>query len=297
MTYGKAQEGIPPGVTDEIMKAICNGAKSAALEHIPLKDAINQVPSFAGLDVNRQLFAVLMECTYLEMQIKVMASEAQVLVHGYADGELANWSKPLNGAVYNIQLHENAHPDSPENVDGLVFREQLSQVSIGNLKKDYGNEDLPNLRANEAFTTLNAFLHCPEPEPNTSVSSMAVQILEGRYIHRNGSTIILIPIATICTSSICGLRPKGDQISSEYLALFLKLPTTKRLLSSNVDGVGLSRRRLESLQISVPSNYRGGSLMSPACTATGGRKRVAVVEMEYGRFSHQFGFEPEWFPE
>src|SRR6516162_11299030 len=34
-------------------------------------------------------------------------------------------------------------------------------------------------------------------------------------------------IATICTSSICWLRAKVGEISSEYLSVFLNLPTTK----------------------------------------------------------------------
>jgi hypothetical protein len=49
-------------------------------------------------------------------------------------------------------------------------------------------------------------------------------------------------IATICTSSICRLRPKVGEISSEYLSVFLNLPTTKDDLSRGAHGVGLNRR-------------------------------------------------------
>ena len=179
MLFGN-QEGIPANTESEITTAICDAAKSAAIRSIPLKDAIDRAPSFRGFDINRQLFHVLTEYCYIQMQLKLMASEALVLVRGYADGELSDWRESLKGAVYKIEVHENAHPDSPESTDGLVFREQLTPVSIGVEKKDYGNEDLPNLRAAEVSALLNALIHCPEPEPNTSVGSVAVQILEGR---------------------------------------------------------------------------------------------------------------------
>jgi hypothetical protein len=59
--------------------------------------------------------------------------------------------------------------------------------------------------------------------------------------------------ATICTSSICRLRPKIDEISSEYLSVFLNLPTTKEDFARSANGVGLNRSGLGSLQIPVPS--------------------------------------------
>jgi hypothetical protein len=81
-------------------------------------------------------------------------------------------------------VHENIDPNSPEGENGLVFWEQQTPISIGQVEENRtttcDNKDLPNLRAAEAAAILKTLVDCSGQTPNTDVGSIAVEILEGR---------------------------------------------------------------------------------------------------------------------
>jgi hypothetical protein len=177
------QEGIPVKLENEIIGSICEAAKSAALNEIRLDEAISKILTLTGYDLNRQVIAQLTEFTYVAMRLQLMAAEALVLVRGYADGQMAPWSNPVNNSLTSIRVHENMTPDAPEDNGGLNFRKELTSVAIGqeaNGHTSYTNVDLPNLRAQEVWKKLTDVVHCPQPTPNTSVGTLAVETLQGR---------------------------------------------------------------------------------------------------------------------
>jgi hypothetical protein len=177
-------QGIPDKLKSEFIDVICEAARRAAIDQISLSGAIDSIAQLKGYDMNRPVLAQLTEFTYIQMRLRMMAAEALVLVRGYADGELSPWREPLKRPFGNIMVHENMDPDSPEGENGLVFREQQTPISIGRVEKNhaitYDNKDLPNLRAAETVSILKTLVDCSGPTPNTSIDSIAVEILEGR---------------------------------------------------------------------------------------------------------------------
>jgi hypothetical protein len=178
------QEGIPDELKSELIDVICDAARRAAINQISLGGAIDSIAPLRGYDINRPVVAQLTEFTYIQMRLRMMAKEALLLVRGYADGELSPWRAPLNKPFGDIVVHENIDPDSPEGENGLVFREQQTPISIGQVEKNhtttYDNKDLPNLRAAETAAILKTLVDCSEHAPDTDVGNMAVEMLEGR---------------------------------------------------------------------------------------------------------------------
>jgi len=178
------QEGIPDKLKSEFIDVICGAARRAAINQISLSGAIDSIAPLKGYDINRPVVAQLTEFTYIQMRLRMMAAEVLVLVRGYADGELSPWQEPLKKPFSNILVHENIDPNSPEGENGLVFWEQQTPISIGQVEENRtttcDNMDLPNLRAAEAAAILKTLVDCSGQTPNTDVGSIAVEILEGR---------------------------------------------------------------------------------------------------------------------
>jgi regulator of replication initiation timing len=178
------QEGIPDKLKSEFIDVICEAARRAAINQISLSGAIDSIAPLKGYDINRPVVAQLTEFTYIQMRLRMMAAEVLVLVRGYADGELSPWQEPLKKPFSNILVHENIDPNSPEGENGLVFREQQTPISIGQVEENRtrtcDNKDLPNLRGAEAAAILKTLVDCSGQTPNTDVGSIAVEILEGR---------------------------------------------------------------------------------------------------------------------
>jgi hypothetical protein len=134
-----------------------------------LGGAIDSIAPLKGYDINRPVVAQLTEFTYIQMRLRMMAKEALLLVRGYADGELSPWREPLKKTFGDIVVHENIDPGSSKGENGLVFREQQTPISIGQVEKNhtttYDNKDLPNLRAAETAAILKTLVDCSGHRP------------------------------------------------------------------------------------------------------------------------------------
>jgi hypothetical protein len=181
---------------------ICEAARRAIGENVPLPEAVRDMPPIRQYDMNRDLLTTLSEFQYVRMRLQVMAGRALVLVRGYADGEQGPWRQNLDPSLATVRLHENADPNTKQPEYALTFRPNLTQVSVG---KDgpngstYGNDDLPNLRGEEVSEILSALIgRCPESLPNTSAGTMPIEVLEGRVypqhseIDRKGRVHLLV---------------------------------------------------------------------------------------------------------
>lgn len=75
-------------------------------------------------------------------------------------------------------------------------------------------------------------------------------------------------LVTICTSTIWRLRPKSDEVASEYLVVFLNLPATRQKIDREVQGTGWNRETLGALEIVIPSTEQQNAVCQLACALT-----------------------------
>lgn len=80
----------------------------------------------------------------LERAWRVRNTRVIVAVKGYADGQVAPWSRPLLAAPYGYRTITVLPPTAPGSRNPVSYHFRNSVVSV---PADYGNEHLPDLRA------------------------------------------------------------------------------------------------------------------------------------------------------
>jgi hypothetical protein len=180
---GDYQGRIAEELRTKIASLICEAARRAIVENVPLPNAVRNMPPIREYDVDPEFLNQLTELQYLQMRIKLLAGSAIVLVRGYADGEQGPWERKLDPPSRAIvRLHENTKPTPDEYA--LNFRPELTSVQIGRPETKnttYINKDLPNLRGAEAASIINALVgSCPAPTAGLSAGTVTAEVLEGQ---------------------------------------------------------------------------------------------------------------------
>ncbi|MEX3010114.1 hypothetical protein [Hoeflea sp. TYP-13] len=180
---GDYQGRISEELRTSLADTICGAATRAIVQGVPLEEAIKNMPAIDGFEVDSQLVASLVEWTYVQMRIKLLAADALVLVRGYADGERRRWQRDLDNSRAAIRLHENVDPNAKNDDFALTFRADATKHMLGvpsGGQTVYGNEDLPNLRAAEVAEILKKLVRkCSAPSPAASPGSIGIKILDG----------------------------------------------------------------------------------------------------------------------
>jgi len=204
---GDYQGRLAQTIQTSISGLICEAARRAVTQHVPVSDAIRNMPPIREYDLDPQLRAILGEFQYVRMRLQIMAGYAVILVRGYADGEQTGWSRKLDPDFATVQLHENARPNAQPIDYALTFKPDLTQVAIGKDSSNgptYTNTDLPNLRGDMAARIISALVDdCPQTVPNTSVGTIPVEVLEGQVYSQHSEV---------------------DRKARVYLLVFLKSP-------------------------------------------------------------------------
>ncbi len=167
----------------KIASLICEAARRAIAENVPLPDAVRNMPPIKEYDLDPELLSQLAELQYLQMRIKLLAGNATVLVRGYADGERGSGERKLDPPSRAIvKLHENTKRTPDEYT--LNFRPELTSIQIGRPKAKsptYTNSDLPNLRGAEAASIINALVgSCSAPTAGPPAGTVTAEVLEGQ---------------------------------------------------------------------------------------------------------------------
>jgi hypothetical protein len=184
---GDPQGRIARELQKNIAAVVCKAATHAIIDSVSLESAVREMPPIREYDVDRNFLRMLAEeqYIYLRMRLKLKAGRALVLVRGYADGELASWQGKLYPPRGDIQIYDMVNPASSEY--DLTFKSQLKPTPVGRPDSKYTtyvNDDLPNLRAQEAQNIIAPLLDSCSM-PNTSVDIKA-EILEGHVYAEHG---------------------------------------------------------------------------------------------------------------
>lgn len=139
---------------------VCDFVNEYYDEKSQLLDAISKLPG--DLEIKKvikiPIFKFFAEFIYASKKIHAMShSKAEILVKGYADGQMNDWKRPLLRGRYeyrDIKMYPIAEPDSMN-----PFTYIHSEVSH-KIDSNYNNNDLPNLRAKFVMEDLiKPFLH------------------------------------------------------------------------------------------------------------------------------------------
>jgi hypothetical protein len=116
---------------------------------------------------------VAVELAYMLMKvIQASGSCAEVLIRGYADGEVMSWSKGLRTGKYHyreIPVYQTSRPSSENTF------EYFSAKVTSRVPEVYTNQDLPNLRA--MFVKENIII--PTLSACNTLNNVQVSILDG----------------------------------------------------------------------------------------------------------------------
>jgi hypothetical protein len=181
---GDYQGRLAAELQTKISMLICEIARRAIVEKVPLPEAIKNMPPIREYDLDPQLIATLAEFEYVRMRLQILAGRAVVLVRGYADGEQGPWRRGLDPSLATVRLHESVDPNAKQTEYAMNFRADQTQISVGQPGPNgptYGNDDLPNLRGEETSEILSALVgSCPQVIPNTVPGDIPVEVLQGR---------------------------------------------------------------------------------------------------------------------
>jgi len=121
---------------------------------------------------------VAVELAYMLMKvIQASGSCAEVLIRGYADGEVMNWSRGLRHGKYHyrdIQVYETSRPSSENTFEYFSTKKMLPVPEV------YNNSYLPNLRA--MFVKENIII--PTLSACKAMNNVQVSILDGYQFTR-----------------------------------------------------------------------------------------------------------------
>jgi hypothetical protein len=179
---GDSWRGMTEELARGIAKTICEVATRAIVGKISPLEAFARIPPLTGYDGNAQRLQEVAELQYVRMRLQMLAAESLVLVRGYADGEQGPWEHKLDPNYQYIQLHENAKPNTTPVDYALEFKPELTKGVLGRPPNyaNYGNLDLPNLRAEETANIVSSLVTSCAPPTNVPVGKIGVEILDGR---------------------------------------------------------------------------------------------------------------------
>jgi hypothetical protein len=180
---GDSWRGMTEELARGIAKTICETATRAIVDGVSPRDAFARIPSLAGYDGNAQRIQEVAELQYVRMRLQMLAVDSLVLVRGYADGEQGPWQESLDPKFKNIEVHDRANPNAApaDYAKEFEFKPQLTNGVLGRPPNhaQYGNADLPNLRAEETANIVSSLVKSCSPPTNVP-SKIGVEILDGR---------------------------------------------------------------------------------------------------------------------
>jgi len=180
---GDSWRGMNTELAQGLAKLICDAAQRAIATGISPRDTFARIPSLARYDGDGQRVQEVAELQYVMLRLQMLAAEARILVRGYADGEQGPWQRPLDPALKDVQLHENAKPNATPVDYALEFKPDLAHRTLGlsaTKYTKYGNEDLPNLRAEVTSRIVSDLLASCQPAANVKIGAINAEILDGR---------------------------------------------------------------------------------------------------------------------
>jgi restriction endonuclease S subunit len=133
----------------------------------------------------------------------------------------------------------------------------VNVIESGDLTKGTGVDVLLGTRSNLI-----------EPDAKYVIHTGDVLVSTGHKHRANVVRALPQDLVTICTSTIWRLRPKIDEVASEYLVVFLNLPATRQKIDREVQGTGWNRETLGALEIVIPSTERQNAVCQLACALT-----------------------------
>jgi hypothetical protein len=175
--------GLSEKLKSGLAKLICDAATSAVKKNIaPISTGV-QHPEFGKYEGNEDIVQVLTDFVFLMMKIKLLSANSLVVVRGYADAPQASWTHPLDQARTKMSLYEVDGGSADYTGDALDFRPKTSMVKVGRPETNYsqyGNEDLPNLRAGATAELISTLLDaCPVPAGLGAAGEISVEPLQG----------------------------------------------------------------------------------------------------------------------
>jgi hypothetical protein len=129
---------------------ICKFIDEEYDEKIPIMESIRKIPIDVSikrwfLDMKGQVPDIIVQLIYIIRKIyKQTNSRVEILVKGYADGQMTEWERPLRPGRYayrEIEVYPKFKPDS------LNPFEYVHSTTTFHVSPAYANKDLPNLRA------------------------------------------------------------------------------------------------------------------------------------------------------
>jgi hypothetical protein len=129
---------------------ICKFIDEEYDEKIPLMESIKKIPIDVSikrwfLDVKGQVPDMIVQLIYIIRKIYKQAnSRVEILVKGYADGQMTEWERPLRPGRYAYREIEVYPKFKPDSLNPLEYVYSTTTVSV---PPTYANKDLPNLRA------------------------------------------------------------------------------------------------------------------------------------------------------
>lgn len=129
---------------------ICEFINSRYDEKSPFLEALKRVNIEYSIPVGPGKFKVSINELSAELIYAIMAlhkaagSCTEVLVKGYADGQITPWALPIKSGKYQYQYLEVYPAVDPQSQNPLEYKHELSPYPIGD---SYDNRKLPNLRA------------------------------------------------------------------------------------------------------------------------------------------------------